>query len=124
MSGADTVGRRWQYDDLLRGYGDYFGRRHRHYLRADQAVQPVGVGVAHQDRFGRYGHSDSRLGMVSGGIDAKRVVRKFGNPEFLPIFVMSGAQPDRPGRFCFFSDSFPLSQDSGVYPAAFRNLWA
>nr|DAW27773.1 MAG TPA: hypothetical protein [Caudoviricetes sp.] len=37
---------------------------------------------------------------------------------------MSGAQPDRPGRFCDFSDSFPLSQDLGVYPAAFRNLWA
>lgn len=68
--------------------------------------------------------SDSRLGMVSGGIDAKRGVRKFGNPEFLPIFVMSGAQSDRPGRFCFFSDSFPLSKYSGVYPAAFRNLWA
>lgn len=124
MSGADTVGRRWQYDDLLRIYDDNWQQYDRHYLRADQAVQPVGVGVAHQYRFGRYGHSDSRNGMVSGGIDAKLGVRKFGNPEFLPIFVMSGAQPDRPGRFCFFSDSFPLSQDSGVYPAAFRNLWA
>ena len=71
MSGADTVGRQWRYDYLLRTYDDDGQRYDRHNLRADQAVRPVGVGVAHQDRFGRYGHSDSRLGMVSGGIDAE-----------------------------------------------------